>query len=204
MANDTPDLIRKTAKQLFAEKGFVATSIRDITEAGGFNVSAVNYHFGSKEGLLISIVKEFMQTGLISAVKVLEEPTSAEEFRVRLEIFLKDFYTAASKDIEAAQIIQERLNYIVKNHPQVFEELFLSVHQQIIGFFAKAKDNSILREDVDPFYATMLVMGAATNLFKTCNLHIKYHSFDITDPNKIQDFVKFQVRTLVSGMVGNQ
>jgi AcrR family transcriptional regulator len=202
MAVDTPELIRKTAKTLFAEKGFVATSIRDITEKGGFNVSAVNYHYGSKEGLLIAIVKEFVQNGLHTAVKILDTPTSVEEFRIRLEIFLKEFYTASSKDIESVQIIQERLNYIAKNQPQVFEDLFLDFHQRIIRFFSTARDNGILRSDVEPFFATMMVMGSASNLFKTCNIHEKYHNFDICDASKIQDFVKFQVRTILDGMVG--
>jgi AcrR family transcriptional regulator len=202
MAIETPDLIRRTAKGLFAEKGFVATSIRDITVAGGFNVSAVNYHFGSKEGLLLSIVKDFIHNGLHNAAKILDAPASVEEFRIRLEIFLKEFYSAASKDIETVQIIHERLNYIAKNQPEVFDEMFLEFHDRIIKFFTVARDNGILRADVDPFFATMMVMGSATNLFKTCNIHERYHDFKITDANKIQEFVRFQVRTLLNGMVG--
>lgn len=204
MAIDTPDLIRKTAKTLFAEKGFVATSIRDITDAGGFNVSAVNYHFGSKEGLLIAIVKEFVQNGLHTAAKILDAPSSLEEFRVRLEIFLKEFYAAASKDIDAVQIIQERLNYIAKSQPEVFDEMFLDFHQRMIHFFASARDRGILRQDVEPFFATMMVMGSATNLFRTCAIHERHHNFNINDKEKIQEFVNFQVRTILNGMAGDQ
>ncbi|MCB0347286.1 MAG: TetR/AcrR family transcriptional regulator [Bdellovibrionales bacterium] len=204
MAVDTPELIRKTAKTLFAEKGFVATSIRDITDAGGFNVSAVNYHYGTKEGLLIAIVKEFVQNGLHTAVKILDTPSSVEEFRVRLEIFLKEFYAAAGKDIEAVQIIHERLNYIAKSQPEVFDELFLHVHHRIINFFATARDVGILRQDVEPFFATMMVMGSATNLFRTCAIHERHHNFNINDKEKIQDFVHFQVRTILNGMVGEK
>ncbi len=39
------------AEKLFAERGFAATSVRDITSEAGTSVAAVNYHFGSKDSL---------------------------------------------------------------------------------------------------------------------------------------------------------
>lgn len=39
------------AEKLFAERGFEATSVRDITAEARCNLAAVNYHFGSKENL---------------------------------------------------------------------------------------------------------------------------------------------------------
>jgi len=40
-----------TAERLFAERGFVATSVRDITARARCNLGAVNYHFGGKQNL---------------------------------------------------------------------------------------------------------------------------------------------------------
>lgn len=52
---DTKQLILDTAERLFAQKGFHATSMRDITGTAGVNLSSVNYHFGSKDALLESV-----------------------------------------------------------------------------------------------------------------------------------------------------
>src|SRR5690242_19814719 len=49
--------ILEAAGPLFAEKGFEATSVREITLAAGTNVAAVNYHFRSKEELYIATVR---------------------------------------------------------------------------------------------------------------------------------------------------
>jgi len=49
---NTKDSILNAAEQLFAERGFDATSMRAITAAAGVNLAAVNYHFQSKENLL--------------------------------------------------------------------------------------------------------------------------------------------------------
>ncbi len=51
----TRSRILDTAESLFAEQGFSATSLRNITTAAGVNLAAVNYHFRSKEGLIEAV-----------------------------------------------------------------------------------------------------------------------------------------------------
>ncbi|HTL10104.1 MAG TPA: TetR family transcriptional regulator [Chitinophagaceae bacterium] len=46
------------ALELFAEKGFEGSSIRDLAARAGVNVAMVNYYFGSKEKLFESLVEE--------------------------------------------------------------------------------------------------------------------------------------------------
>jgi AcrR family transcriptional regulator len=53
----TPDRVVTAAERLFAIRGIDAVSVRDITEAAGANVAAVNYYFGSKRGLVEAIVQ---------------------------------------------------------------------------------------------------------------------------------------------------
>ena len=52
---ETKDVILQVAERLFAEKGIDATSIRDITRAAEVNLGAINYHFGSKDGLIVAV-----------------------------------------------------------------------------------------------------------------------------------------------------
>lgn len=48
------------AEELFAEKGFEAVSVRDITALAKSNVAAVNYYFGSRDGLLMLVMTRYM------------------------------------------------------------------------------------------------------------------------------------------------
>jgi AcrR family transcriptional regulator len=48
------------AEELFAEKGFEAVSVRDITALAKTNVAAVNYYFGSRDGLLTLVMTRYM------------------------------------------------------------------------------------------------------------------------------------------------
>ena len=54
---DTRDRLLNTALWLFAEQGFKATSLRQITQEAGANVASVNYHFGSKKEMLNELIR---------------------------------------------------------------------------------------------------------------------------------------------------
>lgn len=51
----TKDRILDAAERLFADKGLDGSSLRDITTAASANLAAVNYHFGSKNGLIDAV-----------------------------------------------------------------------------------------------------------------------------------------------------
>jgi AcrR family transcriptional regulator len=59
--NAAPKLrLIEAAEKLFAEHGFDVVSVRDITQAAGGNVAAVNYHFGSRDGLVAVVMNRYM------------------------------------------------------------------------------------------------------------------------------------------------
>jgi len=50
-------IIMDAAERLCAEKGLEAVSVRDIVAEANVNLSAINYYFGSRNNLLVSILK---------------------------------------------------------------------------------------------------------------------------------------------------
>ena len=57
---ETRDRLLDEAERLFAERGFEATSVRDITAAAGANLAAVNYHFGGKDKLYREVFRRLL------------------------------------------------------------------------------------------------------------------------------------------------
>jgi AcrR family transcriptional regulator len=53
----TKERILDTAEILFAQKGYQAVSVRQITSAAECNLAAVNYHFGNKENLYLEVFR---------------------------------------------------------------------------------------------------------------------------------------------------
>lgn len=68
---ETRQRLLDAAAELFAERGFDGVSVRELCQAAGANVAAVNYHFGDKLGLY----SELMET----AVRRMRERLAAVE-----------------------------------------------------------------------------------------------------------------------------
>lgn len=89
-ANTRAALIRAAAK-LFAEVGYEAVSTREVAEAAGVNLGAIQYYFGSKAKLFVETVHELMQNQQRSQIEAsLEgaEPENAEEAALRIASFV--------------------------------------------------------------------------------------------------------------------
>ena len=54
---ETREQIRAAAAELFAAKGYTATTLRAVAEAAGVDVALVPYYFGSKAGLFSAVVQ---------------------------------------------------------------------------------------------------------------------------------------------------
>jgi AcrR family transcriptional regulator len=55
--NETRERILNTAQRLFAQKGFDQVNLRELTRKAKTHLAAVNYYFGTKDQLLIALVK---------------------------------------------------------------------------------------------------------------------------------------------------
>lgn len=60
------------AEKLFANKGFEATTVRDIADAAGVNLAMISYYFGSKEKLLEALFAERMATGAVRIKEIIQ------------------------------------------------------------------------------------------------------------------------------------
>ncbi|MDH6357515.1 TetR/AcrR family transcriptional regulator [Parabacteroides sp. PF5-9] len=87
--SEVKERILKAARDLFIEKGYNGTSIRDIATASGTNVAMVNYYFHSKYNLF-EIVFEDAFTGLQE--KIFSTLTSDLPFFELIETVIDSYY----------------------------------------------------------------------------------------------------------------
>ncbi|ACS79015.1 TetR/AcrR family transcriptional regulator [Maridesulfovibrio salexigens] len=84
----TKERILEAASRVFCEKGFKATTVRDICAEADANVAAINYHFGDKRKLYLQVLKSWMDAMLEDGdrLKGITEQSTIEE-RLRAYIY---------------------------------------------------------------------------------------------------------------------
>lgn len=71
------------ASELFYERGYGATSIRDIAEAVGISSSTMYHHFTNKQEVLFAIVSNFMSDFVEATVPGLRDRSRTPSERIR-------------------------------------------------------------------------------------------------------------------------
>lgn len=135
------------AEQLFAEKGFEAVSVRDITQLAKANVAAVNYHFGSRDSLLTMVMTRYMTPVTeerIVRLDALERKWSGKS--VPLEEIIDAMVRPLVTQVRKSEL-SERLFYKLSGRifaqqgdgmPPQIEEQLRQVVQRFTKAFAKA------------------------------------------------------------------
>ncbi len=80
--------ILQRASVLFYERGYGATSIRDIADAVGISSSTMYHHFTNKQDVLYAIVTRFMSDFVNATVPVLRDSALSPAERIRRVIGL--------------------------------------------------------------------------------------------------------------------
>ncbi|NOY12298.1 MAG: TetR/AcrR family transcriptional regulator [Deltaproteobacteria bacterium] len=149
LQTDTKSRIMDAAEQLFARDGFHTTSLRGLTELANVNLAAVNYHFGSKEGLLQAVIsrrllplnelrRQKLKTVLNQAATVGSPPPAADLLRAFIEPTL-DFRNSAPGAKDFIALIGRSLsepdetvrNYFIQQILPVFKLLFDSLQKAL-------------------------------------------------------------------------
>ena len=79
LENNSRERLLETATELFAEKGYAATSVREIVKRAGVSKPVLYYYFKSKEGLFYAILDwaAEVQQGILN--EIFEAPGTVQE-----------------------------------------------------------------------------------------------------------------------------
>ncbi|MDO5654971.1 MAG: TetR/AcrR family transcriptional regulator [Flavobacteriaceae bacterium] len=82
--SSTEEKIKTAAQKLFTEKGFTATTTREIATQAEINPALVNYYFRSKENLFRIIMQEKFLTFFGSLLPVFNDSETSIEEKIQL------------------------------------------------------------------------------------------------------------------------
>jgi AcrR family transcriptional regulator len=111
--------VLEAACQLFAERGFHGTHIRDVCKSAGVNIASVCYYFRGKEGLFDAVTSEACQT----LARTLKRDATVQKMNPdeRLQAEIKSLFERLSGNSEwiARLAARELFDRIEGNHGSV-------------------------------------------------------------------------------------
>jgi AcrR family transcriptional regulator len=150
----TRQRVLEAAGPLFAERGFEATSVRDITDRVGTSPAAVNYHFRSKEHLYIETVKHAAEA--CNRLSPMPEWPSGVPAEVRLRDFIHAMLMRLLRDDVPTwhrQLIMREVSHPRAGACEAFVESFVRPTSEIL----RAIIRDLTPPDLPPAQLPLLV-----------------------------------------------
>jgi len=177
----TRSLLISKSTTLFAQKGFEGTTIKDISDATGVNVSLVSYHFGGKEGLFYACIEQFGKSRLAAVEKILISPRSKEEFEIRLQMFVDELIDIHLDQPDLTALLHREFDNQDPKSMEIFKNTFLRSYQLLFDFFASAQKNKIIRADVNAPMVAALMFGGVKLILMHNNLQKSMPGMSVED-----------------------
>src|SRR5690606_8340540 len=111
------------------------------------NVSAISYHFGGKDELYQACLKDDGLNIIQIMETILTPPTSLEDFKAKLCLFLNQHFDNSYNNRELILIISKDVSS--KNAMDSINKIFHKIPETIENFFKTAQNAGIIRKDLD-------------------------------------------------------
>jgi AcrR family transcriptional regulator len=198
-SRDTHARILDAAQKLFADKGFDAASVRDITTEAACNVASVNYHFGGKDKLYLATFRSMLSVMRDRRLELMGElmerqPTpSLEEFVETFAVIMIEPLVGDSRgrmflNLVSREMIEPRLPDGV-----LVEEFFQPMMQRATAALER------VGPPLKPTSARLVVMSMVGQLLHSLKAHHLLSDLGRSDvipmahSDQISHFVRFSV-----------
>jgi AcrR family transcriptional regulator len=141
------------AARLFSERGFHATSMRDIAKVVGMLSGSIYYHFESKDEMLLAVYEEGVQRVAAAVEEAVERET---EPWARLE-------AACAAHLRALVTFRDYARLMIQTTPDQAGSARSLVRELRHGYekrFSDLIEALVLPPEIDPAYVRLLLFGA--------------------------------------------
>jgi AcrR family transcriptional regulator len=169
VGTDAPHRLLEAAADAFADRGFHATTTRDIASRAGLSPAGVYVHFASKEELLFQLSREGHQVALellLRAAREAESPTEA------LRAIMGTFARWHAEHYRVARIVQYEFGNLTPEH----RDAVLALRKQIDGVLREVVADGVRVGDFevdDVRDTTLALMSMAVDVARWYDPEIK-------------------------------
>jgi len=197
---DTKELLISKATELFAKNGYEGTTVKDIADSAGINVSLVSYHFGGKLALFHDCLRKFGEEKIGIAYKILQAPKSQQEFMVRFELFMDEITNSYVEQPMLLALVHHEFETGSAEAVELFKTTFYKAFNMVVSFFESAQRSGFIRKDVDVTLLSFLMMGCIKNTFINANLRKPFLKFSVETEEGRKKFKEHIMKIFLEGI----
>ncbi len=148
--------ILEVAERLFTERGYRATSIRDIAQACGVTNAALYYHFPNKEALFAEVMRRHAER---IRQRMLEAGARAKTPRQRMTAILHEYTRIVTGQNSPFFLLRREAASLQREHLRAYGQLVHTMLTPIQEALADARASGELRPRPDPYEAAAMLLG---------------------------------------------
>jgi TetR/AcrR family transcriptional regulator len=198
--NDSRARLIAAAQTIFAQKGYDGTTVKELADAAGVNISLVSYYFDGKEGLYRSCIEEVGRGRLETANRILQPPGSMQDLRVRLRLFVEEFFTFHLEKRDICTIMErETTSAISSAIRDIFKDTFLKAYEKLDEFFAHAQKIDLIRADVDVKIMSFQLFSMLVTAHRYNMISTEFYGKTLEDKTYREEFIEHILKFFLSG-----
>ncbi|MBK0383105.1 TetR/AcrR family transcriptional regulator [Pedobacter sp. SD-b] len=195
---DKKDHILEIAEKLFADLGYDGASTRHISQAAGVNMAMLNYYFGGKEGLYLSIFQKHVTQQKIKLENLNNEEISSIE---KLEKCIDDYADKMMSNCAFQKIIYREMSLSQRSELNKKIISLISLNAlEVKRIISEGIKNGSFNQDADADMLVASLFGTKSYIINAAEMSSLLMGYDVTNPSVIETVVKPRLKNHIKKM----
>jgi TetR/AcrR family transcriptional regulator, fatty acid metabolism regulator protein len=160
-SQETRELIRKAAIEVFSEKGFYNCNTDIIAREAGVSVGTIYNYFENKDDILYYIFK-IESKNIEAFFKQLNEQDITTTDKIK--IFLEKYYQKVFENKKLGKVLHNESNRPARGISREILNYLLLVHSGLETLLIRGIKEKVVRPDLDPGMMASVIIGAVNSV----------------------------------------
>lgn len=159
----TKERLIVVAGELFAERGFDAVSLRTITDKANANLAAVNYHFGSKQDLIVAVVDDIVRPVNERRLFLLEDIDYSQSRSIKeiVHAFIDPVFDACNSESESDNKYYKLISRCISSRDERVSSIIIKQFPEVLAKFVDAITKALPEISSNSAHLKIMFMAGA-------------------------------------------
>ena len=186
--------IMEAAEELFAEKGFDGTSVRDVAKKADVNLAMISYYFGSKEKMMESLFKyrsEFIKMQLETMLQN-KEMTPLQKVYTLIDNYIDRIM---KQQCFHKIMAREQMVHLKGATPRLIHEMKKTNQQLVQQLIAEGQKQGSFKKNIDVPLMMVTLIGTVSHLITTQHYYRKLNDLESLTEEEFEKHIRKKLST---------